>query len=442
MRLLFIVLIVNIQLLTATCQVLENSVLIPAFPGAEGAGKYTTGGRDGIVYIVTNLNDEGPGSLRKGIRKKGPRTIVFAVCGNIHLKSPLDINNNDITIAGQSAPGYGICLRDYGLRVNADNVIIRYLRIRPGDALRVELDAVTGRRHKDIIIDHCSMSWSTDEVCSMYDNENFTLQWCIVSESLDQSYHSKGEHGYGGIWGGMKATFHHNLLAHHISRNPRLQGSRWHKNPAIERMEMVNNVVYNWRSKCIYAGEAGNYSIVANYFIPGPATKKSAAKSILEPYSPYSTFCFHDNYLEGNDEVNKNNLLGVMMVADSIPFYFKNKEMSISDYKMESAIEAYQHVLQNAGASYQRDSVDSRIVAETRERTSHFGKGGIINSQSEVGGWPDIGYVKAPIDSDMDGLPDKWEIDKGLNPKDKTDSLLKNLDINYTNLEIYLNSLL
>jgi len=415
---------------------------VPAFPGAEGAGKYTTGGRGGYVYTVTNLNDEGPGSLRKGIRKKGARTIVFAVSGYIDLQSRLDINNGDLTIAGQTAPGEGICLRGDGLRINADNVIVRYIRVRPGDTQQKELDAITAISQKDIIVDHCSFSWATDEVCSLYDIENLTLQYCIVSESLNNSYHHKGSHGYGGIWGGQKATFHHNLLAHHKSRNPRLQGSRKHKDPNSEKVEIVNNVVYNWKSKCIYAGEEGNYSILANYFKPGPATGNKASQQILEPYAPYSYFNFCNNVVDQNKTITKDNLKGLLMPGDSVSKYFVSKRLFNSGIKVEKASIAYKKVLENAGANLYRDQVDQKIIADVKEGSAEGESDGIINTQDEVGGWPEIKSVKGPVDTDEDGIPDEWEIKHGLNPNDKEDGSQYKLEKYYTNLEMYLNSLL
>lgn len=417
-----------------------NKKNVPAFPGAEGAGKYTTGGRGGVVYTVTNLNDDGPGSFRDGIQKKYPRIIVFAVSGYINLESRIDINNDNVTIAGQTAPGDGICLRNFGMRINANNVIIRYLKIRPGDKEQTELDALTGVKHKNIIVDHCSLSWSTDETCSIYDNENTTVQWCIISESLNQSYHSKGKHGYGGIWGGMKATFHHNLLAHHTSRNPRLQGCRKVSTPETERTEIVNNVIYNWQHKCAYAGEQGNYIIANNYLKPGPATTNFAKKQILEPYSPYGLFQLTDNILYGNEEVTKNNLKGIELESDSIKKYFKKHLPKVSDYKYESASKAYDEVLKYAGANKYRDTIDNRIITEVKNGTAHSALKGIIDKPSDVGGFPNMEQTTVTNkDTDKDGMPDEWEINNNLNPNDKSDASLYYLDKDYTNIEYYIN---
>lgn len=411
-----------------------------AFPGAEGFGKYTSGGRRGNVIIVQNLNDDGPGSLRAAIQEKGPRIITFAISGTIALQSTLDIKEGNLTIAGQSAPGDGICIKGYPLKINADNVIIRYMRFRLGDENKVEDDAASGMRNKDIIIDHCSFSWSTDEAASFYDNENFTMQWCIISESLNNSVHSKGEHGYGGIWGGMGASFHHNLFAHHKSRNPRFNGARTNGTPDREIVDFRNNVIYNWKINSAYAGEEGNYNMVNNYYKPGPATRKSLRSRIVNPWQPYGNFYIQGNFVEGDEAVTKDNVLGVacddpeaVIVAEPIPV------MTIPE---QTALQAYELVLAEAGASYKRDAVDKRIVSEVGKGTVTYGHNGIIDSQKAVGGWPILNTAPAPKDSDQDGMPDTWEKENGLDPQDPKDEAEFNLSEAYTNVELYLNQLL
>jgi hypothetical protein len=321
-----------------------------AFPGAEGFGRYTSGGRGGKVYIVTNLNDSGPGSLRDAVGRQEPRTIVFAISGTIVLESPLVVNNGDVTIAGQSAPGEGICLRNYPVTIQADNVIVRYLRFRLGDEKGQEADAVGGTKGKNnIIIDHCSMSWATDECASFYRNKNFTMQWCIVSESLNHSVHQKGDHGFGGIWGGEKATFHHNLIANHTSRMPRFSGSSTTPNSPDELVDFRNNVIYNWRNNNTYGGEKGRYNVVNNYYKPGPATSPKKVW-MVDPSAPYGQFYIQGNCLEGNTQVSKDNWNGGMRYkqADSARV---RRPFAVETIEVQSAEEAFTAVLKNAGAS-------------------------------------------------------------------------------------------
>jgi len=427
-----------------------------AFPGAEGYGRFATGGRGGAVYEVTTLEDNSnPGSLRYAINQKGPRTIVFRVSGTIRLKSSLSIKNGNLTIAGQTAPGDGICIADYPLTIDADNVIIRFLRIRLGDIYKLESDSFGGRNRKNIIVDHCSVSWSIDETASFYDNTNFTMQWCIISESLYNSYHSKGAHGYGGIWGGMGATFHHNLLAHHSSRNPRFNGSRYHRQPDKEIVDFVNNVIYNWGGNSAYGGEEGNQNVRLNYYKPGPATNSGVRKRIVNPTTDsgtntsYGKFYVADNYVDEAPDATADNWgIGVQGISNTIKQQIKvDQPFPIADVTTHSPQEAYELVLKYAGACYpKRDSVDLRIIEEVRTGTAKYGKTwggggkGIIDSQSEVGGWPLLNTYNVPLDSDHDGMPDDWEIQHGLNPNNPDDRNIVNSD-GYTNLEVYLNSL-
>ncbi|WP_258105294.1 polysaccharide lyase family 1 protein [Marinoscillum sp. MHG1-6] len=409
-----------------------------AFPGAEGYGRLTTGGRGGKVMIVTNLEDEGPGSLREALRKKYPRIVVFAISGTIELESDLDINHGDLTIAGQSAPGDGITLKNYPIKVKGNNVIIRYIRSRMGDEKGEQDDAITVKNQKNVIVDHCSFSWATDECASFYDNEEMTVQWCIISESLNNSVHSKGAHGYGGIWGGMNASFHHNLFAHHLSRNPRLQGARYHRQPEREIADFRNNVIYNWGENNVYAGEEGNYNLINNYYKSGPGTSSKKDK-ILDPYEPYGQFFVEGNILEEDSEVTNDNWEGVKIDEDKRLLIRLDNPLDVAEIRTQPADEAFEVVLKNVGANYCQDAVDKRVIEEVRKGTATYGNG-IIDSQKDVGGWPVLKSKMAPKDADQDGMPDKWERKKGLNV-DGDDSAGYDMDSVYTNIEVYLNEL-
>lgn len=403
---------------------------------------YTTGGRGGEVIAVTNLQDYGQGSLRNAIAQKGARIIVFQISGTIELQSPLEIKSGDLTIAGQSAPGDGICLKGYPVEIKADNVIIRYIRVRLGDIAGQPFDAISAKNQKNIIIDHCSFSWAVDECASFYDNENFTLQWCIISESLNNSVHPKGEHGYGGIWGGMNASFHHNLLAHHNSRLPRLQGSRYHHVQDKEKAEFCNNIIYNWVSKSSYGGEEGRYNMIGNFYKPGPATSEKKGKIMLEPYEPFGKFYLEGNVVASSPAVTADNWKGVALsTAENSEIKLNTPVNLHPSLNTEPADVAYAKVLKSAGASKARDAVDQRIVEEVSNGTCHFGNNGIIDSQDEVGGWPVLKSLTAPKDTDNDGMPDAWESKHQLNGKNAADRNGKTVAPPYTNLEAYLNEI-
>lgn len=432
----------------------------PAFPGAEGEGKYVTGGRGGKVLYVTSLDDsDEPGTLRWAVRQKGSRTILFKVSGQIRLKSPLSINNNDVTIAGQSAPGDGICISDYETTISADNVIIRFVRFRLGDRSKRAVDALSGYRNKNIIIDHCSMSWAVDENSSFYDNTYFTMQWCFITESLRRSVHNKGNHGYGGIWGGQNASFHHNLIAHNDSRNPRFCGSRYSNRPDLELVDFRNNVIYNWGANNIYAAEGGRYNIVNNYFKPGPASKGASRKRIIkpdaddgknkQPRGTYGHFFLSGNYLEGNPGVSRDNSLGVepgesfgkFAPGIELEDILSGQEFTVTPITTHSAEEAYEKVLAYGGCSLERDIHDQRYVENVKTGTYTYegsaGSGnGLIDTQDDVGGWPEYKTRNAYKDSNSDGIPDGWI---EANYPGKTANDLNSEE--YTYLEVYLHSL-
>jgi hypothetical protein len=455
-----------IFILITTPSLFSQISTVPSFPGAEGYGKYTTGGRGGQVYYVTTIEDvTTAGSFRYAINQTGPRIILFKVSGTIKLKSAMRITSGNVTIAGQTAPGDGICIRDYPVTVEADNVIIRFIRFRLGDESNVEADALGGRFHKNIIIDHCSMSWSVDECVSFYQNENFTLQWCLISESLRYSVHDKGPHGYGGIWGGKNASFHHNLLAHHDSRNPRLGEAGGEVFALTDRVDLRNNVIYNWQGNSAYGGEGMNANIINCYYKPGPATTKIeriiAIDKNLEVgtavYNIWGKFYIEGNYMASSVRATNDNwTYGVYnqfhskygVVPDDEKTAMKlSSPLNPFNVTTHTAQQAYEKVLEFTGASLKRDTVDKRIIYEVSTGTATFMTGGngsvngIIDTQSTVGGWPVLNSTEAPADTDNDGMPDSWEIANNLAPNDPTDALLKTVNGIYPNLEVYLNSI-
>lgn len=487
--------------ITATAQV-------PAFPGAEGYGRYVTGGRGTStnatkVYHVTNLQDNTSGSiagsLRWALKQSGPRTIVFDVGGIIELKTDLTIPANT-TIAGQTAPSPGITLRYYTVRPAGNNVIVRFIRIRRGEEKDINdgADATWAKELTNVIFDHCSFSWSIDEVASYYDNCNFTMQWCTIGEALANPGHTKGEHSYGGIWGGKGASFHHNMIIHVQNRAPRLNGARYGwtgydktKYPGgtimAEQVDLRNNLMYNWGTgNGAYGGMGGYHNIVNNYYKAGPATANTKRVfqcghttgtstdqgSAIDPQKKgiYGHFYISGNYVTaaGSNAANYD-WKGVIVddaggtIPDTIKLSSPISTFVNADVTTHTAENAYLKILSYGGASLYRDNVDKRYMSEAKNGTTTYtgsatktGEGktvthhpGIIDFVKDQGTYSiGIGTRPNDFDTDKDGIPDAWEDVNGLDKKDASDATIITLDAVgnggkgwYTNLEVYLSSL-
>ena len=443
-----------------------------AFPGADGYGRYSVGGRGGKVYVVTTLEDNPdqpqPGSLRYAIEQPGARFITFAVSGIIRLQAPLAINEGFVTVAGQTSPN-GIVVSGQPFSVNASQVIIRYVRFRLG-LNKDSVDTISGVKVRDVIIDHCSFSWSIDETASFYSNINFTLQYSIISQSLNHATHTKGDHGYGGIWGGAGASFHHNVIAHHSSRTPRINGYRLRLDYAqrYEFTDIRNNVIYNWGQNSAYGAEDSVFNLVDNIYIAGPASK---VIRIFQFYRNTEEEHFGRGYFAGNVLENqsrervtkktiaartikvskpekKHNYLLDQPVSINLSPFFTGTEDYLTQHNAE---EAYYLliVLREVGANRNAhgpflDSVDTRVLEDVRTRSARSGKNGIIDSELEViESWDKYAeqFVGNPqdqfeSDKDLDGMPDRWEAEKKVSEPAAND-----LDPDYTNIEMYLNEI-
>ena len=495
----------------------------PSFPGAEGHGRYVPGGRGGNVVHVTNLNDSGSGSLREAVKGNEKKIIVFDVGGVIALTKELVIGDNT-TIAGQTAPWPGITLRYYTVRPGNNNVI-RFIRIRRGQEKDVNdgADAIWNREKTQMMLDHCSFSWSIDEVASLYDNNNFTMQWCTIAESLVHPGHSKGAHGYGGIWGGKLASFHHNLIAHVANRSPRFNGARyvsevyknnteyskynWANAVQSENVDFRNCIIYNCGNGCYGGPGGGQINMVNNYYKTGPAGKTqyittvSVASSGNSADKPALWGMTSRYYISGNQLNNTSNADWNYVNYDSGVYTINGEKWSkdVDNYygssvehrnnssgescvriKMDqsaptgevtthSAAKAFDQVLAYAGASLDRDDVDTRYATEARNGTATY-KGsatsytveqsdgtivtysctptwGRIDLVSDVNGYTEAnfgtGSRASNYDTDRDGMPNAWETAHGLNPNDASDGATYTLDQKkyYCNLEVYLNSI-
>ncbi|MCI0358926.1 MAG: hypothetical protein L0211_10645 [Planctomycetaceae bacterium] len=433
---------------------------IPAFPGAEGGGAWTAGGRGGQVLIVTSLEDSGPGTLRAAVEASGPRIVVFQTAGLITLRSPLSINHPLITIAGQTAPGDGICIRGETTEINTHDVVLRYLRFRRGNLKRRD-DALGGYPVGNVIVDHVSASWGLDENLTLYRYmgktpsgaadkravENITIQWCISSEALDLN-----NHAFGGTWGGKNCSFHHNLFACNTGRNPSIGMSG--------TFDFRNNVIFNWRHRTMDGGDGSSrVNVVANYYKPGPVTVgdlrfricRAQARNSRDRYPGFGKWYVADNFVFGNAAVTANNwaggvqydpatrVNGEIIPAGTEALVRSHEPFAAAPVTMHTAQEAFELVLAQAGASLpRRDAVDLRVTESVKSGKPSFNLG-IIDTPADVGGWPEYQPGEIAADGDRDGLPDAWERQHKLNPHDAADSTADSDGDGYTNIEEFAN---
>jgi pectate lyase len=405
-----------------------------AFPGAEGFGRHAKGGRGGKVLFVTNLNDSGPGSLREAIDTPGPRTVIFRVSGVIELKKHIFIREPYLTIAGQTAPGEGICVGKNMIMVfGAHDVIIRHLRVRSGDVSGKEVDTLSIKDGTNVIVDHCSACWSVDENVSVTgESDHVTVQWCIIADSLNKSVHSKGPHGYGSLISLIpdgRVTYHHNLYAHNASRNPRPGGLP--EKPGV-LLDFRNNVIYDWGHHSGYSNDtACRINYVGNYLKAGPSTQERMRRFAFAPGSNKTKIFLVDNYMVGEDAKNADNRLLIQPFREQkVEEYLVDKPFDYAPVRTDDPKAACDKVLTAAGAMLpRRDAYDQRIIDDVRH-----GTGRIIDSQKEVGGWPTYPPAQPYQDDNHNGLPDDWEAryrvsDPNADPDGD----------GYTNLEEFLN---
>jgi pectate lyase len=439
--------ILFILVLSSIASVLQAQQL--AFPGAEGWGRYAQGGRGGAILKVTNLNDGGPGSFREAVTSSGPRIVVFEVSGTIDLKSPLQINTPYLTIAGQTAPGDGICLKRFPLRIrHTHDVIIRGIRIRPGiesGLIGSEIDVIDLDSSQNVIVDHCAFSWSTDEGVNTWHGAKFiTVQWCVMSEPLNHSIHEKGPHGYCASIGGYKASFHHNLLANGAGRNPSIAGNN---QSSTVMLDFRNCVISNWEHRSC-DGKPLSINLVNNYYKPGPATNEDVKRRItrIDNAEKLGFSCLwyvEGNYVEGYPEISANNWAGGVDYEEGTSAEKNRSKVAfeVAPVTTQPAKEAYDLVLKYVGCYPYRDSQEKRIIEQIRTGKYTVSKNGLIDRVEQAGGWPLLKTGKLLPDTDKDGIPDDWERKNGLNEANPSDAK-RIADNGYMNIENYINSLL